>query len=452
MATVYHGGGGGSRSRERRPCSPAAAPNDSRAAAGGLRTAAPTERAEPVGGAPAAPSARAAPAEAAAPRADLAHYAARAEELTGSNAVRYADVPCKFGQGPTFSLARPSRSAQGDALYAPWLHALWAKLLGQNGCDRGGLFIDAGANIAYFSHQAACLGCSVASVEVNRRQLPYIAAAAQRNVKKGHTALELWPVALGNFTPGSVLTSSENVVGSDIALVDGMATAVVVNSTVAMRDPNQVVPALRLDELVRQYPEQGGVWMKMDVVGQELGALRSATALLSSGRLKGLAVEVKQDRRAVREFMNQYGYDCVGWIEAYGLESLAKHEAILRHPSDEQLFFHLLPCSCMFGGSRRRLMEHQIIRANMVEEFFYVRPPPGSDVRRHLAGMFGFTFPGQLRNKCQWWCVHCPETSTGVRHERVLSQHTTIKDGVAVVTRKMRKPSGNVGRQKLRVR
>jgi FkbM family methyltransferase len=137
----------------------------------------------------------------------------------------------------------------------------------------GDLFLDVGANVGVYSLLAATAGADVLAVEA----YPPTAAKLGRNVRLNDFAerIEMIGAAVGEASGEVRFTTDQGPM----------------NHIVSDRENSQTctVPVRRLDDIVAGRPVR---FMKIDVEGYEVPALRGAHELLADPRLLAIVVEL----------------------------------------------------------------------------------------------------------------------------------------------------------------
>jgi FkbM family methyltransferase len=161
---------------------------------------------------------------------------------------------------------------------------------------RGGgkVLVDAGANIGFYSSQAAGLGSSfVLAVEANPRTAAQCRRNLERNAADGSFRLET--VAVG-----------EQVGTTRFWVPAGSSSQGRVTEAVGGNGESIEVPLTTLDELTRDLPAVDV--LKLDIEGHELSALRGAAGILA--RTRRVVCECNQDKHEIVVLLTGAGF-CV---------------------------------------------------------------------------------------------------------------------------------------------
>jgi FkbM family methyltransferase len=166
----------------------------------------------------------------------------------------------------------------------------------------GGVFVDVGANIGYFSILASKkVGKSgkVYSFEPSRREFNRLQYAKSLNKADN---LILYNMALSDENGFVELSVSEYHTGT--------------NQIVANVSETSVVEKIKCARLENMIPNQSIDLLKVDVEGAELMMLRGCESLLQEKLIKQLIVEITPSfllrfgdtKEALYSFLSQYGY------------------------------------------------------------------------------------------------------------------------------------------------
>jgi FkbM family methyltransferase len=172
----------------------------------------------------------------------------------------------------------------------------------------GDLFVDVGANFGFWTVLAARRGCRVVAAEPVAGTRRLLGANIERNGVGDR--VEVVAQALSD-APGAVV----------VAVPDGESGQASVHPDPGARLERHEVPATTLDALVGQRRVR---FLKVDVEGHELAVLRGAVALLASGRVDFLLVELSGallDRaglssREIVDLLIADGYELVRFVPA----------------------------------------------------------------------------------------------------------------------------------------
>lgn len=176
---------------------------------------------------------------------------------------------------------------------------------------RGGIFVDAGANVGTHSVYFAKFLCDhVVAIEPHPALCKILRRNLEANRLSNYTivqkavAQERW---LGKLVPAEVGFAEDSQRNRVLELADGEQAS----------ESEDLVATDSLDHLLDELrPELGGrrvTFLKLDIEGMELDALKGARNLLASHKPQ-LAVEANtlEERSAVSSFLADFGYREVG--------------------------------------------------------------------------------------------------------------------------------------------
>jgi len=162
----------------------------------------------------------------------------------------------------------------------PYVWDLFVRILR----PRGGLVVDVGANLGYFSLMAAAMGCQVVAFEPMERNLARFLASIARN--DGFAArITVYQNAVAHHS------------GRVVALRPTQASTNFGNGQIVgvAQDSDAYVQTVRLDDVLS--PTQTVELLKLDVEGFELSALDGARSLLCSGAVRHIVLEWSEATR-----------------------------------------------------------------------------------------------------------------------------------------------------------
>lgn len=162
----------------------------------------------------------------------------------------------------------------------------------------GGLFVDCGANVGYFSLLAASRGASVLAFEPNPRCAQLIEANARLN---GFESIEIRRLGLSSEAGRSVLHVE------DLGNIGGGS----------LKSTGHEVGAIDLDTLDNQLAGATPNLIKIDVEGAEVMVLRGAEKTLSAANAPSVLCEISEfslrqlgsSKEELFGLMTRYGYE-----------------------------------------------------------------------------------------------------------------------------------------------
>jgi FkbM family methyltransferase len=161
----------------------------------------------------------------------------------------------------------------------------------------GDIFYDVGANSGPFAVLAAGLGCAVTAFEPVSQTFQRLSEHATLN--RNHGALTPLNVAVGSHS-------------GTLRMTTGFGTG---NHVLKPQEdaPFVEVPVVTLDEIANERSTPN--FIKMDVEGHELEALRGAESILQSHDLQGLLLETfrphnwrQQKLQAIESLLSEHGF------------------------------------------------------------------------------------------------------------------------------------------------
>jgi FkbM family methyltransferase len=186
----------------------------------------------------------------------------------------------------------------------------------QRHLQAGDLFVDAGANVGVYSVLAGELGASVVSIEAGAEA----AAELRRNMALNGYGVEVHELAVADRVGEVAFVVDGDTMGG---MRPGAAGEIA-------QLPSVTVPCTTLDEIVGDRAVAG---LKLDVEGTERLVLQGAARLLARG--VGLIqlewnpmsdVALGEDRSALRELLEQAGYELLRPDEAGRLHAFDGHD------------------------------------------------------------------------------------------------------------------------------
>jgi FkbM family methyltransferase len=164
-------------------------------------------------------------------------------------------------------------------------HHVWERDVGmifrevlQEACatPRGGLFVDVGANLGYFSVYSAVMGCKTISFEPQSRMMKHIIMSMGLNGVPENN-YKLYNSAVSDETGG-------NLVLQDLKV--GNLGGIKVSKTNS-RDTGNTMTTVRLDDVVKEDV----LMLKIDVEGHEPNVIRSASKLFETYVVHNIIIE-----------------------------------------------------------------------------------------------------------------------------------------------------------------
>ena len=205
-----------------------------------------------------------------------------------------------------------SAEGRGGGMWAPvetliFLHAL-----------SGGLVVDVGVNVGYFSQLALALGATVVGFEPQARAQPYLARTARANGAPAARRWALFPCAIGP-TRGHISMSAPEKWGfSQVDYIDGNKAPLPEGSDYGGHDgaAKQTVPMVRLADILS--PTARVSLLKVDTEGFEAEIFKGVDAELLA-RVEHVVVEVKTagGRAHLRALLGRAGFGCRQYREQY---------------------------------------------------------------------------------------------------------------------------------------
>ena len=252
-----------------------------------------------------------------------------------------------------FTLAAPSAQSSwishfwGEGMWAPVETLVFLRVLGAR--SPGGVVVDVGVNLGYFSQLALSLGAAaVVGFEPQPRARPYLAASARLSAGAARR-WALFPCAIGSKRGHVSMTAPEKWGLAQVDYVDGSKVAHPADSDFGGSDGarTQSVPMVRLSDIVPSAPVR---LLKVDTEGFEVEVFKGVAAELLA-RTENVVAEVKtrEGRVWLQALLAGAGFACRQYKEEYGVFIPTK--GLAQRGVSELLSAKLLACDEEGGGA-----------------------------------------------------------------------------------------------------